>query len=338
MRASTARLMNSPVRLAELAFPQAGRLIHRTRLAFIHLDNVLTFAKRDRDGRIDGYLIAYLPDECLLVFVRGGDPVNAASLQPSGRQVITITEALKHMRAETERGEFAYCAAPLEQLAWMYQSCAVPLQSRFVDPEQPGALFPVLQHEAVTGVVELISNGRVSYVRFDGGRFGGGYFCDKPEDMPVARFVETLFERGADGRAPVIAAQMFPPAPDLPAQAPDALIHTYRELYWRIVDGIDEEFPGEAKRRASKVCTGILDAHKALALLSVARGAAIPDAVVRPDELASALTDWSRQLLEGVEVMMPGAAPRILREATQEHRFLLQSAGFYTHLPWQVAW
>jgi len=36
MRASTARLMNSPVRLADLTFPQVSRLIHRTRLAFIH--------------------------------------------------------------------------------------------------------------------------------------------------------------------------------------------------------------------------------------------------------------------------------------------------------------
>jgi len=41
MRASTARLTNSPVRLADLQFPQVSRLIHRTRLAFIHLDNLL---------------------------------------------------------------------------------------------------------------------------------------------------------------------------------------------------------------------------------------------------------------------------------------------------------
>src|SRR5437016_11779693 len=72
MRASTARLMNSPVRLADLTFPQVNRLIHRTRLAFIHLDNLLAFGKRDRDGRVDGYITAHLPDECLLVFFRKG--------------------------------------------------------------------------------------------------------------------------------------------------------------------------------------------------------------------------------------------------------------------------
>src|SRR5256885_2070668 len=99
MRASTARLMNSPVRLADLTFPQVNRLIHRTRLAFIHLDNLLAFGKRDRDGRVDGYLTAHLPDECLLVFFRKGEAVNAASLHSSGRQGVTIPEAAKRVRA-----------------------------------------------------------------------------------------------------------------------------------------------------------------------------------------------------------------------------------------------
>src|SRR5216117_3829786 len=140
MRASTARLTNSPVRLADLQFPQVNRLIHRTRLAY---------AKRDRDGRIDGYLAAHLPDECVLLFFRKGEAVNAATLHTAGRQVITITEALKRMRTEVERGDLAYCAAPMEQLAWMYQSCAVPLQPRAVDAGSPGALFPALQQEQV---------------------------------------------------------------------------------------------------------------------------------------------------------------------------------------------
>ena len=338
MRASTARLTNTPVRLADLAFPQVNRLIPRTRLAFIHLDNLLAFGKRDRDGRVDGYITAYLPDECLLLLFRKGEAVNAASLHTTGRQVTTIAEALKRMRAEVERGELAYCAAPMEQLAWMYQSCAVPLQSRAVDAAQPAAFFPVLQQEKVTGILELISTGRVSYLRFEAGRFTGGYFCDKPEGIPLPKYVESLFQPGPDGAGPALSASLFAAAADLPAQAPNALINTYRELYWRIVDEVEKEFPGEAKRRAQKVCAGIIGTHKALGLLSVPRGADTPDAVVQPDELSNALTDWSLQLLEGVEVLMPGTAPKIVKEATKEHRYVLQSAGFYGRLPWQVTW
>src|SRR5438552_1948876 len=338
MRASTARLMNSPVRLADLTFPQVNRLIHRTRLAFVHLDNLLAFAKRDRDGRVDGYITAYLPEECLLLFFRKGEAVNAASLHTGGRQVVTITEALRRMRAEVERGELTYCAAPMEQLAWMYQSCAVPLQARPLDPSNPGMVFPALQQEKTSGVLELISDGRVSYLRFTEGRFVGGYYCDKPDAQSVGKFLEAQFQPGAAGAPPAISAVVFPPASDLPQQAPNALINTYRELYWRIVDEVEKEFPGEAKRRAQKVSGGIVGQHKAIAILSAARGAETPDAVVQPEELANALTDWSLQLLQGVEVIMPGTAPKILREATREHRYVLQSAGFYGRLPWQVTW
>jgi hypothetical protein len=338
MRASTARLMNSPVRLADLVFPQTHRLIHRTRLAFVHLDNLLSFAKRDRDGRVDGYITAHLPDECLLLFFRKGEAVNAASIHTAGRQVITIVEGLRRMRAEVERSELEYCQAPMEQLAWMYQCCAAPAQPHFVDPRQPAALFPALQAEQVTGVLELISNGRVSYLRMDGGRYAGGYFCDKPEAMPVPKYIESLFHPGPDGAAPVLAAAVAPVASDLPAQAPSALVNTYRELYWRVVDAVEKEFPGEAKKRAQKVCGAIVGTHKALALLSVPRGAETPDAVVQPEELSVALSDWTLQLLEGVEVMMPGTAPKVLKEATKEHRYVLQSAGFYGRLPWPVAW
>jgi len=338
MRASTARLMNSPVRLADLTFPQVNRLIHRTRLAFIHLDNLLAFGKRDRDGRVDGYITAYLPEECLLLFFRKGEAVNAASLDTTGRQVITITEALKRMRAEVERGELAYSAAPMEQLAWMYQSCAAPVEMRTVDPGQPGAFFATFARDKTSGILELTSNARVSYVRFDGGRYASGYFCDKPEAMAIPKFLESQFHPGADRQTPVLTAAQFPYAADLPQQAPNALINTYRELYWRIVDEVDKEFPGEAKRRAQKVSAGLGDAHKAITILSAPRGTDTPDSVVQPEELSNALTDWSLQLLEGVEVMMPGTAPKILREATREHRYVLQSAGYYGRLPWPVAW
>jgi hypothetical protein len=338
MRASTARLTNSPVRLADLEFPQTGRLIHRMRLGFVHLDNLLAFAKRDRDGRVDGYISAYLPDECLLLFFRKGEAVNAASLHTTGRQVLTIGEALKRMRAEVDRGELAYATAPMEQLAWMYESCAEGHTPRALDAKQPNILFPALQQERLTGVLELISNGRVSYLGMDQGRFRSGYFCDKPEAIPVPKYLESLFQPGPDGHAPALSATVFPASTDLPAQAAHALINTYRELYWRIVDAVDQECPGEARKRAQKVATGLLATQKAIAFLSVPRGAEVPDAVVRPEDLAAALTDWALQLLEGVEIMMPGTAPRVLRQSTREHRYVLQATGFYGRLPWQVTW
>src|SRR2546426_8894484 len=252
MRASTARLTNSPIRLADLIFRGVTGFFHRPRLAFIHLDNLLAYAKRDRDGRIDGYLAAHLPDECVLLFFRRGEAVNAASLHTAGRHVITITEALKRMRAEVERGDLAYCAAPMEQLAWMYGSCAGGYHPRLIDVNQPEKFFPVLQQEKVSGVLELISNGRVSYLKFDQGKYLSGHFCYKPGNVPPARYLESLFDAGSDGSAPARSAGTYAAGDDLPAQAATALVNTYRELYWRTGGAVEPGVPGEAKRGALK--------------------------------------------------------------------------------------
>src|SRR5438046_8034093 len=204
------------------------------------------------------------------------------------------------MRAEVERGELAYSAAPMEQLAWMYQSCAAPVEMRTVDPSQPGAFFAGFARDKTSGILELMSNAHVSYVRFDAGRYHSGYFCDKPDVMAIPKFLESQFHAAAGGHTPVLTSAVFPYVADLPQQAPNALITTYRELYWRIVDEVDKEFPGEAKRRAQKVSAWLGDAHNANTSLSAARGTRRPDSVVQPEELANALTDWSLQLLEGV--------------------------------------
>jgi hypothetical protein len=186
--------------------------------------------------------------------------------------------------------------------------------------------------------VELISNGRVSYLLLEAGRYAHGYFCDKADETSVPKYIESLFRPGADGHAPALSAMVFPSVSELPAQAPNTLINTYRELYWRIVDAADREVPGEGRKRAQKVAGSLRPAHQAVALLSVPRGAEVPEAVVQPDELAAALAEWARILLEEVEIMMPGTAPLVLKESTREHRFVLQAAGFYDRLPWPVAW
>lgn len=338
MRASTARLTNSPVRLADLEFPQVNRLIHRTRLAFIHLDNLLGFAKRDRDGRVDGFVCAHLPDECLLLFFRKGEAVNASSMHMTGREVITISEAVARMRDEADRGDVSYCAAPYEQLAWMYQSCAVPLETRVVDPRQPAAFLPALRAEHVTGVLEFISNGRVNYLLLEDGRLTAGYLCAKAANQNVDQYLASMFEPGPDGSAPALAAVLFPPTSELPAQAPQALIQTYRELYWRLLDAVEREFPTESRRRAQRASAAVKVPSNLLTLFAVPRGQDLPDAVVRPDELPESLAQFAVQLLESAELVMPGAAAGILRDATREHRYVLQAAGFYDRLPWTVNW
>jgi len=338
MRQSSALLPQTQVRLTEMSFPYNHVHIHRTRLAFIHLDNLLHFAKIDRDGKVDGFICAYLPDQVILLLLRRGDVISAVSFTDTGRSVVPIAQALRDMREETERGELAYCDATMEQLAWMYASCAAPAKRRFIDDREPEKLFPVLSHELFNGVLELISNGRVSYFRFQDGKYVNGYFSGKPDSLPVPKYVESLFQAAADGTRPLIGAAAFGHATDIPEQAAPAMIETYRDLFWRITTAAEKEMPGEATKRAYKVRDSLAASHPPIPVLGTPLDREPSPLVTTADQLTGALAEWTLQMLQQLEIMSPGIAATVLKEATKEQRFMLQKSGFFGKLPWAVRW
>lgn len=338
MRHSAAQLAETGVRLAELTFPAHRVHVYRTRLAFIHLDNLLHFAKIDRDGRVDGYVAAYLPDEVALLFLRSGELIAAAAFTEAGRMVLPIGDALKRIRQEMERGELVYADAPMEQLAWMYESCTGSAAARFVDPRQPDQFFPALKHEAFSGVLELIAHGLVNYFRFDNGDFKGGHFAALGEGQPIGEYVQSLFAPDQDGTLPSLTAATFAAKDAVPAQAAPELIKTYRELFWAITNAAEQQMPGDALKRAYQVRDLLSGVHESLTVLGTPMDRTAPDVVTSPEKLTYALSDWALQLLEQLEISSPGIAPQVLKDATREHRFVLQRAGFYERLPWPVSW
>jgi hypothetical protein len=331
-------LATTSIRLSDLQFPASRAHVERTRVLFIHLDNLLHFAKVDRDGRVDGYVVAFLPDELILLFLKKGELVSAGEVTPVGRAVMPIATALAKIRREAERGELMYCDAPFELVAWLYQSCAAPATPRPVDGRYPESLFPKLQQEKFSGVVELISNGSVNYVRLDDGQFVNGHFSGKNEDVPTARHFERLFARDVKGNPPEVAAAVFPVGDDIPTQATPELIQIYRELFWSIARVADREAGQEAMKHVHRLRDLVAKVHVSLKVIGVPLDREAGQVVATDRELTAALAEWTEQLIEQVEIVAPGAAADILREATKDQRYLLQRAGFFERLPWTINW
>ena len=338
MRRSTARLVRSQVLLAELEFPQSQVHIHRTRLPFIHLDNVLDYAKVDRDGQVDGYIAVYLPDELTVLFLEGGELRNAVGYREGGRTVLPISDALQHIRDDKERGELAFATAPREQLAWMYQSCAEPATARFIDAAQPDQLLPVLRHEVFSGVLELIINGSVSYLQFEVGEFVRGYFTSMQDGEHAEEFVKRMLNPDPDGQLPKVSAAVFEHTTSVPEQASPKLVETYRTVFWGLVERADEVASGGARRQAVKYRDKIQTKHRSLEAIGQPLDHDPVSVVVTPEQLTAALSEWALQFLEQVEIVAPGAAAEALAGATKDHRFVLQKNGFFDGLPWKVSW
>jgi len=338
MRASRATLSHTAVRLSDVAFPATQVLLHRTRLAYVHLENLISFAKRDRDGRVDAFLAGYLPDELVLLFFKGGEIVNAATMTSDARVVLSTPEAIDRMQAELERGQVIYAAAPFEQLSLMYASCSGPAIPRQIDPADSYAFLNDLRAEQFTGRMELLSAGRMNYLLFEDGGVMRGHFHDKAATQPITQYVESLFALLPDGSAPAIAASIIPDVGEVPEQAPLAQVQLYHEVFDRITTAVESEVPREGKRRSSRAHSALLQRHPVLNVLAWPDGGEPSAVSVTTAALTAALADWTILLLQEVEVVSPGAAPRLLKESTRERRFVLQAAGFYERLPWRLTW
>lgn len=313
-------------------------MLPRTRAIFVHLDNLISFAKRDRDGRVDGYLVGYLPEEVVLLFFRQGEVINAASIGPAGRAIIAITEALRRLKADPERSELCYASASNEQLNWMYAACAGPSELRFVDTRDPEQVFPPLANESFSAVLELISQGRVNFLKFDAGRFLRGYLCDRPTGGSVVRYMESLFESRADGSPPAIAGTLVTEAGDVPVQAPLMQIRTYRELFQRISLAVENELPTEGRRKGERASVAVSTSFPSFMILTAPKLDEDSPLPIAADALTSSLADWTARILQEVELVSPGFAERVIREATKDQRYVLQAAGFYDRLPWRIHW
>jgi hypothetical protein len=331
MRGSSARLAGSTIRLGDLAFPASRFLLARTRSLFVDLDNLVSFAKRDRDGRVDGYLAGWLPDDVILLFVRRGEVVNAVELNATTRAVVPVGEALRRLRSDPERSDLAYAEAPMEQLEWMYAAGAGVPEVRSVDVRDPARLFPVLAAEGYTGVAELISQGRVNYLRFEAGRFAEGY-TGASDGHSAAAHIESLFQLLPDGTQPSMLLSTLGMPSSLPTQALPSQIRMLREVYARLVRAAEDGLPGEGTRKAERAHQQVITRHPALAVLGP--GDRTEGHAVSAEALTAALAAWTTALLREVELVDPGGAPRLLGESTRDHRHALQAAGFYEQVPW----
>lgn len=338
MRPSSARLLHTSVRISDLTFPASGILVPRTRAIFIHVDNLISFAKRDRDGRVDGYLVGYLPEEVVLLFLRQGELINAATIGPHGRTVISIGEGLRRLKSDPERSECCYAESSLEQLSWMFAACSAPADIRFVDSRQPEQVFPALASENFSGVLELISQGRVNYLKFDGGRFLRGYLCDRASGGSVVKYMESLFALRPDGTPPAIAGSLVPELGDIPAQAPGSQVRVYREIFNRISLAVEAELPTEGRRKGERASIAVQASHPVFSVLTSATNEDEPTLPISADALTASFADWTTRVLGDVELVSPGSAERLIRESTRDQRFVLQAAGFYDKLPWQIRW
>lgn len=322
-----------PQALAGLRFPHERILLPRTKLAYVHLRNLLTDAKRERAARVYGYVAIWLPEELVLLYLQEGELVNATTLDASGAMVIPIADALDKVPPEPEYGDICFHEADDEQLACMHYAHVVGEEPwpEELNPLDPHSLFPYLLATTFDGTIEVTLDGNVNYLIVRDGMVERA-FLSSVHFGELDEKIEAIFR--PDGRASRMGVRRFPVPPPVPSQAPPALIHAYREL----VNGLVRELITQGKDSAPIIAEiarqSLATTHAPLHSFT-AMDRLVHDPVAGVEELTDAVAAWVTEVLWAA-ADMDGGPEAIIRKLTHERRHMFQSAGLFERLPWQM--
>jgi hypothetical protein len=324
-----------PATVTGLHYPSLRVLLPRTRLAYVHLKNLLTDAKRDRSARVSGYVAIWLPEEFLVLYLQNGELVNACLHDGHAFRPIAIGAAVEKVPAEPEYGEITFCEAEDEQLGCMFHSQTVapepwPTELRSSDPS---ALFPYLISTTFDGMLEIVAEGAVNYLMFQNGQVLRAYLADEARGTMVER-VARLFER--ERLALHVTVRRWELAVPLPVQAPTGLVRAYRDLTTSLVLRLVADGREGAPAIAEHARQMLVTAHPALEGFSF-NGRPPRAVVANADSLTTGVAALINELLWTAGDQGEGNGPGdILKELTHERRHLFQSAGLFDRMSWKV--
>ena len=323
-----------PVTLAGLRFPCSRVLLPRTRLAYVHLRNLLTDAKRDRSARVSGYVAIWLPEELVMLYMRGGELVNATVQDAQGSRAIAIARALEMVPAEPEYGEICFHEAEEEQLGCMFaaQTSEPEPWPHGLAVNDPATLFPYLMATTFDGCVEILAQDSVNYLIFKDGAVVRAFLSAGHHGTLVDR-VAKLFAR--EGRIGESQLRRWPSPLDLPEQAPPSLVMAYRELTASLVKRLVREGRDSAPAIAEHARQNLVAQHPSLDGFSFS-GRPVHDPVTDTVALTSAIAAWTKEVMWTAADHDRTTPEELLKDLTWERRHLFSSAGLFEKLPWKV--
>lgn len=323
-----------PAIVAGLRYPCSRVLLPRTRLAYIHVRNLLTDAKRDRSARLSGYVAVWLPEEFVVLYLQRGEVVNATVMDAKGWRSVAIASALERIPAEPEYGEICFHEAEDDQLAAMFASQCIAAEPWPADLQvsDPARLFPWLMSVLFDGVLEIVFEGSVNYLRFRAGAVDKAYLSFAATGSVVER-VAKLF--APDSRMEQATFRRWSHLESLPVQAPPALVQAYRDLSNALVQRLVADGRDSAPAIAEHARQSLVKKHPELDSFSIGLKPA-KEPVTDTTKLTAAVASWLSEVIWAA-ANHEGAPPEsLLKDLTWERRHMFQSAGFYDRMPWKV--
>jgi hypothetical protein len=283
---------------------------------------------------VSGYVVVWLPDEMLTLYLQRGEVVNATTSDGKTSVVLPIGTAIGKVPPEPEYGEICFHEAEDEQLSCMFTAQTVapdgwPAELRVGDPN---VLFPHLMSTTFDGMVEIRSEGSQNYLLFTDGNLERAYLAPS-EGSSLGDRISHLFGTQARHELSVRRWQKVTP---LRVQASPALVQAYRELLVGLVKRATKAGSSSAIAIAEHARQSLLAKHPSLDGFTFS-DRTVSEPLADSAELTAAVAAWIQEFMWTAADHDRSSPEEMLREAVWERRHIFQSAGLFDRIPWKVA-
>jgi len=313
-----------------MRLPKGRPVLQNAKLEYVHFDNILADSKKERASKISGYLEVIYPDCTEFLFLRRGEPFNAARFTRDGREAKNINEVVD--KAKIASGGMVNLYETSDELVAMVVMTlsAKPLfKGADLGKINVDALFERLQKSKFNGFLELHKGVELSYVRFREGEAVKGFFIAKPEVPLTSSALRDLFSALGTGEALVIDA--YEESPEVAIeQATPAMVTLFLNTINRLAQDLAGVVgPTLVKKTLEGSRMAVEMRYPFLKDFSVdGTGAVSGNTLISPSSLAKAFAEWTDTFVDSFRALLGKRLDQLVQNALKDYRFALRSTGF----------
>lgn len=312
-----------------MKFPKGRPILENTRLEFINLDNVLSASKRERAHRISGYISIIYPDAEELIFLKQGEPYNAARVSQKERKIVPISEVIEKAQKATS-GILSEYATDETLLALMIASINLdPLKANVdISRIQPKIFIDKLKTTGFEGFIWVRTGLEESFIHFQKGEIAACYLAGSAEKTQDVNAVVNHLMRSET----VISIYDRLEAPSS-TQATPAQVEMFCKILTSLFKGYAQPIGAAMVLKAVMIAKAT--AQKEFAFIDefkIASDLTISGkAIIEPKQLARGMARWFDLILESFSTLLGKESEAIAKRVLNDYRFALKSLSFFDY-------
>ncbi|MEO0096214.1 MAG: hypothetical protein ABIL46_05995 [candidate division WOR-3 bacterium] len=312
-----------------MKLPKGRPILENTRLEFINLDNVLTASKRERAHRISGYISIIYPEMEELIFLRQGEPFNAARLSLKERSIIPIAEVIEKARKATSGilSEYATDEVLLHMIITSITN--QPIKSGIdINRLQPKILIDKLKSTKFDGFIWVKSGIEESFIAFKQGELIGLYAAGSAERIQDESVINKCLIKPNSTISIFDRIEVGVPVQATPAQV---------EMFCKIISALMKSYskPLGSTMVLKTVVMSKSTAQKEFPFINEFQIDAdfniTAKLVIEPKILARGIARWMDLIFESFSTILGKESENIAKKVLNDYRFALMSLNFFDY-------